>query len=54
MELRWLILIGGLLHFGILRASALTPKVLNWRASLQQVDALSRQLIWVHGVFIVW
>jgi hypothetical protein len=53
MELRWLILIGGLLHFGILCASALVPKVLDWRASLRQVDKLSRQLIWVHGAFIV-
>jgi hypothetical protein len=51
MEL--LILIGGILHFGILCASALVPRVLNWKTSLKNLDALSRQLIWVHGVFIV-
>jgi hypothetical protein len=53
MELRWLIFVAGLLHFGILCASALVPKVLDWKASLRQVDALSRQVIWVHGAFIV-
>jgi hypothetical protein len=53
MELHWFIFVAGALHFGILCASAMVPQVLNWRASLQQVDALSRQLIWVHGAFIV-
>jgi len=48
-----LILIGGILHLGILLASAAVPKVLNWRKSLQQLDTLSRQLVWVHGAFIV-
>jgi hypothetical protein len=47
------IFLGGLLHFGILLASALVPRVLNWRNSLQRLDPLSRQLIWVHGAFIV-
>lgn len=44
---------GGILHFGILLASALVPRVLNWRTSLAKLDPLSRQLIWVHGAFIV-
>jgi hypothetical protein len=44
---------GGVLHFGILMASALVPRVLNWRSNLQKLDDLSRQLIWVHGAFIV-
>jgi hypothetical protein len=48
-----LILFGGVLHFGILLASARVPKVLDWKASLGKLDRLSRQLIWVHGVFIV-
>lgn len=51
--LEFLILIGGMLHFGILLASALVPKVLDWRISLATLDRLSRQLIWVHGAFIV-
>ncbi len=53
MNLELLIFIGGILHFGILLASALLPKVLDWKASLGKLDGLSRQLVWVHGVFIV-
>lgn len=51
--LRWLIVAGGVLHFGILAASALTPRVLDWRRSLQTLDPLLRRLVWVHGAFIV-
>jgi hypothetical protein len=53
MNLALLILIGGVLHFGILLASACVPAVLDWRKSLEKLDALSRQLIWVHGAFIM-
>ena len=48
-----LIRIGGLLHFGILIASALTPRVLDWKRELQKLNPLTRQLVWVHGIFIV-
>ncbi len=53
MNLAPYIAIGGVLHFGILLASALTPKVLEWRTALGKLDRLSRQLVWVHGAFIV-
>jgi hypothetical protein len=53
MNLELLIFVGGLLHFGILLASALVPKVLDWKESLGRLDPLSRQLVWVHGAFIV-
>lgn len=53
MNLARLILICGVLHFGILLASALVPQVLDWKTSLEKLDKLSRQLIWVHGAFIV-
>ncbi len=53
MNLEPLILIGGVLHFGILLASAMVPKVLDWKSSLNKLDGLSRQLVWVHGAFIV-
>jgi hypothetical protein len=43
----------GVLHFGILIASALTPRVLNWRGTLAPLPALVRQLFWVYGAFIV-
>jgi len=53
MSLPLLILIGGILHFGILLASAAVPQVLDWRRELSKLDPLSRQLVWVHGAFIV-
>jgi quinol-cytochrome oxidoreductase complex cytochrome b subunit len=43
----------GLLHFGILIASALVPQVLDWRSELRKLCPLTRQLVWVHGIFIV-
>jgi len=53
MNLPLLILIGGVLHFGILLASACVPQVLDWRRELSKLDRLSPQLVWVHGAFIV-
>ena len=53
LNLELLVFIGGLLHFGILLASSMVPKVLNWKMSLDGLDDLSRQLVWVHGLFIV-
>jgi hypothetical protein len=45
--------IGGLMHFGILVASASTPKALNWRTALAPLHPFLRKLFWVYGVFIV-
>jgi hypothetical protein len=53
MNMALLILIGGVLHFGVLLASALTPRVLDWKKELTKLDPLTRQLVWVHGAFIV-
>ncbi len=53
MNLELLIFVGGILHFGILIASALVPNVLDWKESLGKLNVLFRQLIWVHGAFIV-
>jgi len=53
MNIPLLILIGGVLHFGILIASARVPQVLDWRKELAKLDPLTRQLVWVHGAFIV-
>jgi hypothetical protein len=52
MNLELLVFIGGVLHFGILLASAMVPKVLDWKASLAGLDGLLRQLVWVYGSFI--
>src|SRR5438128_2734795 len=49
MNLPLLILIGGVMHFGILLASACVPQVLDWKQELRKLDPLSRQLVWVHG-----
>jgi hypothetical protein len=51
--MRSLLLAGGLLHFVILIASALTPRVLDWRANLAALHPLLRRLFWVYGSFIV-
>ena len=54
LDMKNLIQIAGVLHFGLLLASALTPRVLDWRTELRPLSALSRHLIWVHGSFIVF
>lgn len=41
------------MHFGILLASFTVPRVLDWRRELQHLAPLSRQLVWVHGAFVV-
>lgn len=48
----WLF-VGGLLHFVVLIASALTPRVLDWRANLAALHPFLRRLFWVYGGFIV-
>ena len=48
-----LLVLGGVCHFGILIASALVPRVLDWKGELKQLSPLSRHLIWTHGAFIV-
>ena len=44
---------GGTLHFGVLIASALAPRALNWRTNLAPLPTLLRQMFWVYGAFIV-
>ncbi|HSP45399.1 MAG TPA: hypothetical protein VLO30_05355 [Chthoniobacterales bacterium] len=51
--MKTLLLVGGLLHFVILIASALTPRVLDWRSNLAALDPFLRRLFWVYGGFIV-
>jgi hypothetical protein len=51
--LQILLLIAGLLHFTILIAGALVPRVLDWRANLALLHPFLRTLFWVYGVFIV-
>lgn len=53
MTLSTFILLAGLCHFGILFASALVPRVLDWRGELDRLNPLSRHIVWTHGAFIV-
>lgn len=48
----WLVA-GGLLHFVVLIASALTPRILDWRTNLATLHPFLRRLFWVYGCFIV-
>jgi hypothetical protein len=48
-----LLRLAGVVQLGILLASFLVPRVLDWRDSLRSLPKLSRNLIWVHGAFIV-
>lgn len=48
----WLF-VGGVLHFVILIASALTPRVLDWPTHLATLPPFLRRLFWVYGCFIV-
>lgn len=48
------IFLAGLLHFGVLAASACVPHVLDWRGDLATVHPLTRRMIWVHGAFVVF
>jgi hypothetical protein len=45
--------LGGLLHFGVLAASALAPWALGWRHNLALLPRLLRQMFWVYGAFVV-
>ena len=51
--MKTLVLLGSAIHFSILFASALTPRVLDWRSALAPLPKLLRQLFWVYGAFIV-
>jgi hypothetical protein len=51
--LELLLIVAGLLHFALVWPAVLVPKVLDWRNDLAHVSRMSRQIIWVHGGFIV-
>ena len=51
--MKTLLFAGGVLHFVVLIASALTPRVLDWRANLAGLHPFLHRLFWVYGGFIV-
>jgi len=52
--MKTLLQIGGLLQLSILIASALVPRVLDWRRNLAGLHPFLRKLFWVYGAFIVF
>jgi hypothetical protein len=52
-HLETLLKIGGCLHFGILSASVLIPRALDWRKNLASLHPFLRSLFWVYGCFII-
>lgn len=53
LNLENLLLLAGLGHFTILTASALVPRVLDWKTALKPLPPFLRTLFWVYGIFIV-
>lgn len=51
--MKTLLQIGAGLQLLILIASALVPRVLEWRQNLAGLNPFLRRLFWVYGVFIV-
>ena len=45
--------LGGVIHFLILFASAMAPRVMNWNVHLEVLPRMVRQMFWVYGAFIV-
>ncbi len=47
------LMVAGFLHFTLLAAGLSLPRVLRWDQELRKVDPFTRQVILVHGGFIV-
>ena len=45
--------LGGLIHFLILFASVMAPRVMDWNVHLKKLPHMVRQMFWVYGAFIV-
>src|SRR5438874_1230136 len=51
--MKTLLQLAGALQLSVLVASAVVPRVLDWRRNLAGLDAFLRKLFWVYGIFIV-
>ena len=51
--LEGLLIVAGVFHLGLVCVGFSAAKVLNWKHELRNLQTLSRQLIWVHGGYIV-
>jgi hypothetical protein len=52
MDLEKAVIIGGVVHLGILSAGLVMTKVLNWREDLKKLDQLSQHVIWTHAGYV--
>lgn len=52
LNLETAIFLGGITHLGILSAGAVMTKVLNWKTELNQLNDLTRHIIWTHGSYV--
>lgn len=52
MQTRDLILIGGIIHLGILGAGLVMTRVLQWKTELKKLNPLSEHIIWTHGMYV--
>jgi len=51
--LQTMLIIAGLLHLAITSAGFTMTRVLNWRANLTPLSALTRHVIWTHALFVL-
>ena len=51
--MKTLLYLAAVCQLGILTASALVPRALNWRKNLASLHPFIRRLFWVYGSFIV-
>ncbi|MES2996881.1 MAG: hypothetical protein V4733_08735 [Verrucomicrobiota bacterium] len=47
-----LLILAGAGHFGIVTASMLVPRALDWKTQLAPLHPFMRRLFWVYGIFI--
>ena len=53
MSLETMLILAGIFHFALLPVSLAVPRVLDWKRELAALSPLSRQIILVHGAFII-
>jgi hypothetical protein len=51
--LELLLILAGVAHLCITSAGVVMTFVLDWRKNLTTLDALTRHIIWVHGLFVL-
>lgn len=52
MTLDTLLLTAGWMHFLLLPVSVAVPVLLDWRREFAHLSPLTRQVVWVHGIYV--